>query len=444
MTKDLTEGNSFGLLFKYALPMVGSAAFQQLYNIVDSVVAGQCIGDNALAAVGASYPVTMIYTAFALGINIGCSVVISQLFGGKLLEKMKTTISTALISSSVLCAILMILGFFFCKPILTALGTSRTFYADSAEYLYIYTGGLMFVFLYNICTGTFNALGDSVTPFIFLAASSIGNIIMDFVLVLVAKMGVAGVAWATFICQGIACVLAFVVLMKRLHGIKTDHYAKFSFEMLGKIAYLAIPGIIQQSFVSVGSLMVQKVVNRYDDVVVAGYSAAIKLNTFAITLFTTVSNSVSGFTAQNIGAGKVHRVKKGWRSGLMLGAVIVGIFFIAYFFFGEAVMRIFVKKSSTDTIQVGKTFLRIVSPFYFVVMVKLVSDGVLHGVAAVKLFMITTFTDLIIRVVLAFVLPMEFGYKGIWMSWPFGWTTAMIISVIFYFTSIKKAKAITN
>ncbi len=444
MTKDLTEGNSFGLLFRYALPMVGSAAFQQLYNIVDSVVAGQCIGDNALAAVGASYPVTMIYTAVALGINIGCSVVISQLFGGKLLAKMKTAISTALISSAVLCVLMMVLGFIFCRPILTALGTSATFYVDSAEYLYIYTGGLMFVFIYNICTGTFNALGDSVTPFIFLAGSSIGNIVMDYSLVQFAGMGVAGIAWATFICQGIACVLALVVLLKRLHRMKTGYYEKFSFDMLGKISKLAIPGILQQSFVSVGSLMIQKAVNNYADAVVAGYSAAIKLNTFAITLFATVSNSVSGFTAQNVGAGKIARVKKGCRSGILLGAAIVAAFFTAYFFFGSTMMRIFVKKESVDAINVGVTFLRIVSPFYIVVMIKLVCDGVLHGVAAVKLFMITTFTDLIIRVALAFILPNEFGYKGIWMSWPFGWTIAMTLSISFYFIAVKKAKSIVE
>lgn len=444
MVKSLTEGEPFGLLLRFSLPMLGSAAFQQLYNIVDSVVAGQFIDSDALAAVGASYAVTMIYTAFALGTNIGCSVVISQFFGAKKYDKMKTAVSTSIILALILCLVLTTGGLAGCTGILKLLSTPAKIFADSALYLRIYTLGLIFVFLYNICTGTFTALGDSATPFKFLIASSIGNIVADIVFVAVFDMGVAGVAWATFICQGAASLLALLVLVKRLRKIESDAFTLFSGRIFGSIVKLAIPGILQQSFISVGNLLVQRVVNSYDTIVVAGYSAAVKLNTFFITLFTTMSNSVSSFTAQNIGAGKPGRVSEGVRAAVKLSLLIVIPAFITYFFFGKYAMMIFVKSSNTEVIQVGATFLRIVAPFYLIAQVKLVADGVLHGAAAVKYFMITTFTDLILRVILVYVLPgLAAGAgleesTGIWAAWPVGWTVSAVLAVAFYKSGVWK------
>lgn len=447
MVKSLTEGEPTGLLFRFSLPMIGSAAFQQLYNIVDSVVAGQFIDADALAAVGASYAVTMIYTAFALGTNIGCSVVISQFFGAKKYDKMKTAISTSIIMALVLCAVLMTAGLIGCNGILALLSTPDKIFADSAAYLNIYTFGLAFVFLYNICTGTFTALGDSSTPFKFLVASSVGNIVMDIFFVKTLNMGVAGVAWATFICQGAASVLALWVLVMRLRKIESEAFKLFSGNMLLKIIKLAVPGILQQSFISVGNLLVQRVVNSYDTVVVAGYSAAVKLNTFCITLFTTMSNSVSSFTAQNMGAGKTDRISRGFKAAVKLSLIIVIPSFLFYFFFGKYAMLIFVKKADTEVIKVGTAFLRIVAPFYLIAQVKLVADGVLHGAAAVKYFMTTTFTDLILRVVLVYILPsfvMQFGIEGstgIWLAWPIGWTASAVLAVMFYKAGVWKKKS---
>ena len=436
--KDLTQGKPSKVLIRFALPMLLSVVFQQLYNIVDSVIAGQMIGDDALAAVGSSYPITMIYMAFAVGMNIGCSVVISQLFGGKKLEEMKTAISTSLITSAVVSLILTVIGVIFASPLLRLLNTPDNIFADSESYLIVYTMGLLFVFVYNISTATFTALGDSMTPLIFLIASSVGNIFADILFVAVFKMGVAGLAWATLICQAIAAFLAFFVLFGKIRGIKTEKYKLFSGKMLAKISKLAIPSILQQSFVSVGNLFIQGIVNSFGSTVIAGYASAIKLNTFAITLFTTLSNSVSSYSAQNIGAGRYDRVKEGFRAGLKLIFAVTVPFVIVYFFFGEAAMKIFVKADSVDVINVGQMFLRIVSPFYLVVAVKIISDGVLHGGAAVKCFTLGTFTDLVLRVALAYIFPYVIGFEqgseyiGIWLAWPVGWTVACILSFSFY------------
>lgn len=440
MITDMTEGSPSRVLWAFSIPMLFSVIFQQLYNVVDSVVAGQCVGPDALAAVGASYPITMIFMAVATGCNIGCSVIISQLFGGKQFGKMKTAVYTSIISVVALALLLTGLGLALCAPLMHLINTPENIFSDSALYLGIYIGGLLFLFLYNICTGIFTALGDSRTPLYFLIASSLGNIVMDLVFVQVFHMGVAGVAWATFLCQGIAAALAFFTLLRRLRTVETtERFPIFSSRMLGRISVIAIPSILQQSFISVGNLFIQGIVNSFGSVVIAGYSAAVKLNTFALTSFTTLSNGLSSFTAQNIGGGKPHRVSKGFKAGLFMALCVALPFVIAYFFFSTQMMGIFVNTAAApDVVAAGDIFLRIVSPFYIVIVIKLMADGVLRGAGSMVTFMIATFTDLVLRVILAFFLSKPYGATGIWLSWPIGWVIAAILSFVFYASGVWK------
>ena len=231
MNKDLTVRKSSTVLWRFCLPLFCSVLFQQLYNIADSFVAGKFIGEDALAAVGNSYEITLIFIAFAFGCNIGCSVIVAQLFGAKNYTDMKTAVYTTLIAGGALCAILMTGGLLFCKELLQWIHTPQNVFDDSYLYLVIYLFGLPFVFYYNIATGVFSALGDSKTPFIFLACSSVANIGMDILFVTAFDMGVAGVAWATFLCQGVSCILAVVFVIKRLRKVKEAQKAKlFSFD----------------------------------------------------------------------------------------------------------------------------------------------------------------------------------------------------------------------
>ena len=240
MNKDLTTGKPSTVLWQFCLPLFGSIIFQQLYNIADSLVAGKFVGENALAAVGNSYEVTLIFIAFAFGCNIGCSVIVSQLFGAKDFKFLKTAVYTTLISSGVLCALLMLLGFLFCEPLLTLIQTPAELMADSLLYLRIYIAGLPFLFFYNVATGIFSALGDSKTPFWFLAISSTANILVDILFVTAFAMGISGVAWATFLCQGVSCVLAITVVLKRLKELPVEgKTALFSWRLLGRIAVIA-------------------------------------------------------------------------------------------------------------------------------------------------------------------------------------------------------------
>lgn len=430
---DMTKGSAAKELLFFTLSMLLSIVFQQLYNIADSVVAGRFIGQEGLAAVGASYPVTMIFMAVATGCNIGCSVTVSQLFGARDFRQVKSAISTSLISVLTLSLLLTGAGLYYCQTMLRMLSTPDNIFNQSALYLNVYIGGLFFLFLYNISTGIFNALGDSKTPLYFLIASSVSNIILDILFVTAFHMGVGGVAWATFICQGAASLMAAFTLFVRLKKIPhTDRYEIFSGHMLGRISRIAIPSILQQSFISVGNLMIQGLVNTFGSAVIAGYAAAIKLNTFALTSFSTLSNGVSAFSAQNIGANKPDRVKTGFRAGLSMAACVVVPAILLFQLAPKQMIGIFLNQEESEAIQAGISFLTIVSPFYLAIAVKLIADGVLRGSGAMGAFMTATFTDLILRVGLAFVLAPIYGSSGIWMSWPLGWVLGAALSYWFY------------
>lgn len=433
MNKDLTVGKPGTVLWRFCLPLFGSIIFQQLYNIADSLVAGKFVGENALAAVGNSYEITLIFIAFAFGCNIGCSVIVSQLFGAKKFRDMKTAVYTTIIASGVLCAVLMAGGWLLGSTLLHLINTPLNVMADSKLYLDIYILGLPFMFYYNVATGIFSALGDSKTPFIFLACSSSVNIGMDILFVTAFRMGVAGVAWATFLCQGISCVLAVAFVLRRLAKIETEEKAKaFSWQLFGKITAIAVPSILQQSFISVGNIIIQGVINTFGSSVMAGYSAAVKLNNLVVTSFTTLGNGISNYTAQNIGANKLPRVKEGFRAGLKLVWMLSIPLVAAYLIAGRYLIYLFLEHPTGIAMDTALLFLRIVAPFYFVVSAKLVSDGILRGAGMMKQFMAATFTDLVLRVVLAVTLSKIFETLGIWLAWPIGWSVATALSVLFY------------
>ncbi len=435
MITDMTVGKPAEVLWKFSFPMLISSMFQQIYNIADSAIVGQICGDDGLAAIGASYSITMLFVAAALGCNAGCSVVISQFFGAKQYSKTKTAVNTSYISILILSVVLTIAGCICCRPVLSMMNTPENIFADGAAYLDIYTYGLVFLFLYNICTGIFTSLGDSNTPLVFLIISSVLNIGLDYIFVGPLGLGVSGAAWATFIAQGVAGLAAFFVLNRKIKKtIKDDGpVSHFSFPVFGRICIVAIPSILQNSFVSVGNLFVQVVVNGFGSAVMAGYSAAVKLNTFAVTCFATMSNGLSNYTAQNIGAGKLARIHKGYKASLIMVLAITIPFIVLYVWRGDLAMALFMKSDSQKALDVGIQFLRTVSIFYPMVAVKLMTDGVHRGSCAMIWFMASTFLDLIARVILCFWFSTIWGAAGIWYAWPIGWILAAVLIVCAYF-----------
>ncbi|MBE6714456.1 MAG: MATE family efflux transporter [Ruminococcaceae bacterium] len=445
MKGDLTVGDPGRVVRRFSFPLLLSVAFQQIYSISDSIIVGKFAqnGEAALAAVGASFAITMIFNAVAIGANSGCSVVISRLFGSRRFESMKTAASTAVISAVVISLAMSLAGVLLADELLAFLKTPENIAKDSAEYLSIYAMGFVFLFLYNIGNGIFTALGDSLTPLVFLICSSAVNIILDFVFVCFCHWDVAGVAFATFIAQGLAGIVSMITVFFRVKRIKSAKYKAFSFRMFKTLSEYAVPGILQQSFVSVGNLFVQSLVNSFGSAVVAGYSAAVKLNTFCVSTMSTLGGALSSFTAQNIGAGRPDRVISGMKGALKLAVALSAAFSLVYFFMPDTMISLFMSSDdmSNAALRAGREYLQIVAPFYAVVAVKLLGDGALRGGGAMPCFMATTFTDLLLRVALSFVLCGLFPaleYRAIWISWPIGWIVSMVLSMAFYLSGAWK------
>ncbi len=429
----MISGNPVKPLLLFTLPLVAGNLFQQFYNIVDSIIVGNYVGANALAAVGSSTAITMMFVMIATGTGIGCSVIISQLFGAKQYAKMKSAISTALISVLVFSIILSIIGVIINKGILTLMGTPDSVFGDAVTYLQIYFYGFVFLFLYNTFSSVFQALGDSVKPLIFLIFSSVLNIALDIYFVVALDMGVAGVAWATLIAQGISAILSFGFLMHKLKGIKTEEYAYFDGKLLKSMIKIAIPSIIQQSIISVGMVIIQAVVNRFGATFLAGYTAAVKIDGIAIVPMVAIGNAMSTYVAQNMGAGKPERVKLGYRICVAMGVCIGAILAILFGFFGKELVGLFMDSSSeAEAIAVGAKFLGVISKFYFVMGLLNATGGILRGAGDMKFFLAGSLSNLILRIILCYSLATVTAGSIIMWSCPMGWILGFLVFFIRY------------
>ena len=439
MTTDLTEGKPSKKLFWFSIPLLLSVAFQQLYQMADSMIVGRFAatpeaGELALAAVGASYPITQLFVAVATGVNIGTSVLVSQLFGAKRYLRMKTAISTALITTAVIALLLTLVGALATDAMMAALQTPENIFQDGSLYLRVYVFGLLFLFIYNVCTGIFNAMGDSRTPLILLILSSVSNVVLDLIFVAVFHWDVAGVAWATFIAQGAAGILALILLLRRVRSFDTGgHFLLFSPDMLRRLTNYAVPSIAQQSFVSVGNVIIQYFVNLCGATVIAGYSAATKVNMFALTCCMSFASGLSSYVAQNIGARKLDRIGPGLKAGALFSIGLALVFMAVYLPFADVLIGLFIPAGSgSGVIDVGRQYLYILTPFYVIICIKFVCDSVLRGAGAMRPFMVTTFSDLILRVGFSMILFQFWQELGIWISWPIGWLLGTAISAFFY------------
>lgn len=446
MKRDMTAGSPGKTLFLFAIPMVLGNLFQQLYNIIDSIIVGNYVGADALAAVGASTSIVMLFVAVVTGLSIGGSVVIGQFFGAGHLEKVKTTITTMILTSLVIALILTGFGLLLTNPILRLMGTPDNIMKDAAAYLNIYFGGLIFMFLYNSLTAVYNALGDSKTPLVFLAFSSVLNVGLDILFVTSFDMGVAGVAIATLIAQGVSALLSLVWLQVRLRKILDRQKAKvFDFALLKTICTMAIPSCLQQSIVSLGFLGVQALVNRYGSDFIAGYTAAIKIDSIAILPMVNVGNAVSNFVAQNIGAGKLDRVKSGLRAGCILSGCIAVIVSVILILWGDIFIGAFVDTAANpEVIATGESYLRVVGVCYIVMGIMNNFNGALRGAGDVRMVFINTLCNFCTRVVLVYSFASIIGPSAIWYSIPVGWTVAAIMGVIRYASGKWKQMALVK
>ncbi len=430
-------------LLAFALPMMLGNLFQQFYNMVDSIIVGKFVSEDALAAVGASYSLTTVFIMIAIGGGIGSSVIVSQYLGAKRYDRMKTSIYTALISFFILSIFLFIFGLLTHENLLRMLNTPTNIFSDASLYLEIYFMGLPFLFMYNILSSIFNALGKSQIPLYLLIFSSILNIALDLFMVINLKMGVAGVAIATVIAQGISAVISFIILMKTIksYDTKSEHIRVFDKNMLMKMVTIAIPSMLQQSIVSIGMVLVQSVVNGFGSSVLAGYSAASRIQSICIVPLIAAGNAVSTFTAQNLGAGQDDRVKEGYKAAFkIIISLSVGLAIIIALFYKPLISVFLDVDGGSLAYEVGTSYMKFIGYFFVFVGLKTITDGVLRGAGDVFVFTLANLINLGIRVSVSYMFAPLIGVQAIWYAVPLGWASNYIISFLYYRTGKWRGK----
>lgn len=430
MTKDLTQGAPTKLIISFAIPMIIGNLFQQLYNLVDSIVVGQFVGKNALAAVSSAFTVMVFVTSIIIGLCMGASIVFSQFFGAGDIDKLKRSITTSFI---------FILGVTVCMMIGTLLGVEQIIrfmnipqelYSDTKIYLEIIFIGLIFTFLYNGMSSLLRALGDSKTPLYFLALSAIVNIVLDLVFVLQFGMGVKGVALATLIAQAVSAVLCTLYSFKKLPILHMKRqeivFDKLLFRLIAKYAVLTS---VQQSIMNLGILLIQGLVNSFGTIAMAAFGAAVKIDAFAYMPVQDFGNAFATYVAQNKGAGETKRIKDGVRSTAKMILVFCLIISCIVLLFAKQFMLIFIKPEEVEVMAIGVSYLRVIAPFYMLIGFLFMFYGLYRGLGRMNMSIILTIISLGTRVILAYLLAgiPQIGLLGIWWAVPIGWAIADLI-----------------
>lgn len=423
-------------LFLFALPMILGNLFQQFYNMADSVIVGRFVGEEALAAVGASYALTTVFVMLAIGGGTGCAVVTSQYLGAGRHREMRTSVSTALLAFLAVSFALALFGLLCSGFILHALKTPENVRQQAGVYLRIYFAGLPFLFMYNVLAAMFNAMGDSGTPLYLLIFSSLLNVALDLLLVTCFGLGVAGVAVATVLAQGISAVISFFLLRKKLSAYREETRDSRAFDggMLLKMVRVAIPTMLQQSIVSIGMLLVQSVVNGFGSSVLAGYTAGMRIESICIVPMIAMGNAVSTFTAQNMGAGQPKRVRAGYRAAYGIVAVFAVLICVVLLAGRYRIIGAFLERDSSLAYTTGVSYVSFLAFFFVWIGLKAITDGVLRGSGDVAVFTAANLANLSIRVAVANLCAPLWGVAAVWYAVPMGWAVNYLISFGRYLT----------
>jgi len=455
MQKDyLLKDRPLRALFLFAFPMMIGNLFQQFYTMADSMVVGRYVSEAALAAVGASYSLTNVFICVAIGGGVGASVLTSRYFGSGEYNRMKRSISTALLSFLAVSLLLAFIGLFFGREFMIFLKTPEDILDMTVEYLDIYFMGLPFLFMYNVLSSMFNALGRSRIPLYLLMFSSVFNIILDIYMVRSLHLGISGVAWATLIAQGISALLSFLIFLKELRSypgiagakppLKTDKGGSlshiwnvlcrwYSAKEFSSMCRIALPSIFQQSTISIGMMLVQSVVNSFGAQMLAGYSAASRMESICIVPMAALGNAMSSYTAQNLGANQQERVRRGYHAALELVGCFSVLLCLILQLFHEPLISLFLGSNGTSlALETGNSFLRFISFFFVFIGMKMATDGVLRGAADMKMFTLANFANLALRVAIAITLAPRFGIAFVWYAVPAGWLVNFLLSYAGY------------
>ncbi len=442
--KDLTTGKEVGVIFRFALPMLIGNLLQQMYQVVDSIIVGNFLGKEALAAQGASFPIFYALIAFIIGIGSGATVVISQYFGAKDLKNVRKAIDTIFIFLFFASIVLTTVGLVFSDEIFTMLKVEDAVKPLAISYFNIYMSGLVVFFGFNGTASVLRGLGDSKTPLWFLLIATVINIVLDLLFIVVFGWGIKGAAVATVIAQGVAFISGAVYLSYK-HQIISFRISSLQFDrrIFTQSIRIGLPTGFQQTFVALGLMAMIRIVNNFDTNVLAAYTIASRIDALAAMPAMNLASALSAFVGQNMGAGKIDRIKKGFRSTLLMATGLSLFVMLGVYFGSEWIIGIFNKDHMV--IKYGTDYLVIVSTFYIILSSIFVIHGALRGAGDTLIPMfISLFSLWIVRIPVAVFLSKHFGVDGIWWSMPIGWSMGLFGSYLYFLTGRWKTKGITK
>ena len=442
--KDLTTGKESKLILQFAAPMLLGNVFQQMYNIVDSIIIGNYIGKEALAAVGASFPIIFALISMVIGFATGSTIIIAQYFGARKLEQVKRTIDTLYIVLFFASLVISVLGILFSDDIFRLIQLPEDVMPEATLYMQIYIAGMIFFFGFNGTAAILRGLGDSRTPLYFLVISTITNVLFDLLFVIVFKWGIAGVAIATILSQGGAFVTAILYLNKTHEVVKLSiPNLRFDREIFRQSLRIGLPSGFQQTFVSLGLIAIIWIVNLFGTDVIAAFSVAMRIDSLASMDAMNFAAALATFVGQNLGANRPERVRKGLVATFLMTSVISVAITALALMFSSDMMGIFT--DDEQVIAIGARYLVIVSSFYIVFSTMFVLNGVMRGAGDTLIPMFITLIALwFVRIPISYFLSREIGETGIWWAIPIGWILGMVLSFLYYLKGNWKTKGVVK
>lgn len=443
MVRDLTRGKPIKLILEMSVPLILSGILQQLYNTVDALIVGKFVGEAGLAAVGMSFSVFFLVNSVIIGATLGVSIIVSQYFGAKEVEELKETISTAIMSLMVLAVGVSIFGIALTKTILRIMQTPSEVMVEAVPYLQIIFGGTVFTLLYNIYSGVLRAVGDTRTPLLFLVITSILNIFLDLIFVAKLNMGTAGAAYATVIAQGISSIFCVLYIKARIPMLylKKDEYV-FKKEKFDLIVKYGGPAALQQSVIAIGNMATQSIVNTYGTYTMAGYAAAIRIDSFLIMPYINIGMALSNFIGQNVGAGLYDRAKSGLKSAYAIIITISILFLPIIRIFGSDLIKGFLESGNEISISTGKMMLEDLSFLYIFLGFLNNTQGLLRGSGDNVFSLYGSMISIGVRIIAAYILNEFIGVRCVWIGEGIGWILGYCFVLARFFQGGWKNKSV--
>lgn len=431
--KKMTEGNPLYLIISFALPVLLGNLFQTFYNIVDLSIVNKALGQDALAGVGSTFPITGLIFGFINGLNNGFSIIISQHFGAGNTKEMKRSLAATMVMAFGITLILTVLCYFFAKDILLLLNTSPTLINDAYDYISVLFLGMLFTMLYNMFAGILRAIGNSIIPLVFLVVSALLNIVLDYVFVIILPYGIKGAASATIVSQAISAFLCFLYIRYKcphLHIHKEDF--RFSFSLFSKLFSTGISMALMLAVVNIGSVILQSGINGLDEEIIAAHTTARKIMEMLMMPLATICVAVATFTGQNYGAGNMARVKQGTKAGLLLCFSWSAIACLAVFFFTPQLLQLIAEDNNAGILKNGSTYLKVGLPFFFPLSVLLVLRNVLQGIGQRIVPVVVSGTELLGKIIAIQFLVPRYEYFGVCITEPVIWVIDGILVLVYY------------